>query len=195
MSKNFEEDYREYIEKIKPDLWNKIAEQLPEREQIREDAHAAMEPSVEHQQKIISFSKKKKMTTLAGVAAACLCAAILIPVYVNNREEMQKNSLANAYDSHHELLISESAVDMDKLLDNKANSIDVIKTDALIQEVSDEYVTMCVLSSDNEIITMNSEITVAVDSSLSLTEGSSYHCELIRDKKGNFVLKSAEIIK
>lgn len=100
MSKNLENEYRALTETEIPDLWNRIEAQLDASEsnqprnivaECHED-NSKVENSTANERdrkKVISISAIRKM---AGLAAAVLCVALLIPIISTIRNANRKNS-------------------------------------------------------------------------------------------------------
>lgn len=195
MSRNFESEYKEYIENIKPDLWDKISSQLPDRSELQKEADEKIVNFQKHQKKPQFVSKKKKYTRIAGFVAACFCIGILLPFYVNHRQDMINDSQANAYESRPGHIISESSADINKVIDHKTNAVEYLKADVEVKVVTEKYVTLLIVNSQVDELEIDSEINATVKSEDSFTEGESYKVELSKDGNGNFVIESYSLLQ
>lgn len=196
MSKNFELEYKAYIDEIKPDLWNKIAGQLPERSQITEDDKAVAElvsfPTTKNaEEKVVQMPAKRKWYRYSGIVAACLCVAILVPVYVTNREQMRKDSQANAYDSQSSTVASDVAVDVDVnkiVAGNKEMSVGFVNLTGVVDSIDGNQVTITIQESNNVLLSKDSTITVVISEDMTVEENESYFFELKKDKDGFYTV-------
>ncbi len=196
MSKNFELEYKAYIEEIKPDLWNKIAGQLPERSQITEEdkelAEVVSFPTKEKtEEKIVQMPTKRKWHKYSGIIAACLCVAILVPVYVTNREQMQKDSQANAYGSQSSVVTPGVTVDVDKFAaGNKEMSVGFVNVTGVVNTVDGNQVTISIQESNSTLISSGDTITITISDEMTVEENGTYSFDLKRDKDGDYTVIS-----
>lgn len=80
MNKNFENEYRKKIQEETPDLWNRIEEGLTEKKTEKQ--------VVEFQAK----TRRSKILKISSFAAACVCLAIILPVFVFTEKNYDQNS-------------------------------------------------------------------------------------------------------
>lgn len=191
MSKNFESEYKEYIEKIKPDLWDKISSQLPERSEIQNEQEENVISFQEAAKKKVPFvSKKKKYTRIGGIVAACLCVAILLPFYVNHRQDMMYDSQASAYNTRPGSFMSGSSSDISKVFDHKTENGQLLEAEVLVEKIENGYADLIIISSEDSELVTDSEVSVSIKENEGLTEGSRYQVELSKDKNGKYTLRS-----
>lgn len=86
MSKNFEKEYKELAQNEIPDLWDRIEAGLKEK--------SAPENSTKNKTKIMVIFKR-----YAGLAAAILCVAIIIPASILISQSGGKSYTSEAYDT------------------------------------------------------------------------------------------------
>lgn len=190
MSKNFELEYKAYIDEIKPDLWNKIAGQLPERNQITEEdkeiAEVVSFPTKEKsEEKIVQMPTKRKWHKYSGIIAACLCVAILVPVYVTNREQMQKDSQANAYGSQTSTVTPVVEVD-NFAAGNKEMSIGFVSVVGVVDAIEGNQATITIQKSESSLLASDETITVTIADDMTVEENGTYSFDLMNDKDGNY---------
>lgn len=91
MSKELELEYKKHIENDIPDLWNRIEEALPPKniEQVNSDEENLKDinsyevnSSENSENKVVSFTNRKKLRIFTGVAVAGICCMISIPAFL-----------------------------------------------------------------------------------------------------------------
>lgn len=117
MSKNFEKEYKELAQNEIPDLWDRIEAGLKEK--------SAPENSTKNKTKIIVIFKR-----YAGLAAAILCVAIIIPAFRLIFQSGGKSDTSEAYDT----AIDEAAYDVAEAAEEAAEA----ETDEIIEAAGAE---------------------------------------------------------
>lgn len=74
MSKDLNNEFNQYINELTPDLWNRI------------------EPALEPKTKVTKFNKKT-IYKYSGLIAACICLAVMIPVFINQSRSNDKDAV------------------------------------------------------------------------------------------------------
>ena len=73
MSKDLNNEFKQYMDEVTPDLWNRI------------------EPALKPKTKVTKFNKKA-IYKYSGLVAACLCLAVIIPVLLNLSRSADKGA-------------------------------------------------------------------------------------------------------
>ncbi len=151
MSKDFKKEYRELAQNEIPDLWNRIEARLTEKTSSPNSSiEAASEPapaqsrSVKSHSGIIIFLKR-----YAGLAAAVLCVAFIIP-FLMQSDRMGKSTSSLATEEVMEEAVAEAAADTEavqeeSLIPEEAEEMSVEEgeeeraagTEAAAEELSD----------------------------------------------------------
>lgn len=169
MSDNLEREYRALVNSEAPDLWARIEAGL-------EDKKAADFPKTDSQTENVR-GKKVNFKVWAGLAAACVCAALIVPamartilmrgdgISYSNSAPQEADSYENAKSAGPEEAIEEAAADNGAAADENtmsgsatvANNADAVKVDSDALE-EDPYifrVTVEILDTD---VSMNNGI-------------------------------------
>ena len=180
MSKNFEEEYKAYIEEIKPDLWARIESQLPEKKTVN-----AVEIQNQNIQNIQDIQRKKKTESkhkvtdffkkYGGYVAACAVVAILVPTLALNRDEASKDNSAKIYGNY-----------MTAQDSNTEKEAEMVKASIAVTEINGEKVVAEVVSSED--LQVNDKINCTLQNGTELEVGKTYDCEISKYEDGTYVI-------
>lgn len=113
--KNFENEYRKMIQDDVPDLWDRIEAGLSEKEQVRKTE--SIRKSEQNEKNNVVLVKQKmsgrKVLKYSGIAAACLCVAILLPGMISlmgrNKGAMGETAMKDVAMEETEMAVAEES--------------------------------------------------------------------------------------
>lgn len=138
MSKNFEKEYKEYLNAQAPDLWDRIEAGV---DALEKSAQISREAEGETTEKVVGISAKKSKKKrrvryqhyrmIASVAACLFALVIVVPVYLftrqNEKTEMAADSVPQKIEN----------VTIENLVVDASESEPAVEESAPMEEVSD----------------------------------------------------------
>ena len=204
MSKELDEELKSYVEQMKPDLWNRIEQQLPaknisrnvtsvlvEEENNKNEEYAVVSKKTkDEEQKIVPFPVKlaKKY---GAIAAACVVIAIVLPIAISHKDNVG-NSLNAGIVNHSTASTQEDKIDSSL---KGETTVTTYRVQADIKHIYDGYATLQSIGDDYAEVFGTSEFTCQITDSLMIEEGKGYFCVIQKDTDDTYVLLSVSPIE